>query len=89
MLTHRYIPLTKGKLFKYLGLRLVMACEPKRGSIAVYWDEGLQPGTIYSVASFGTRFEMSRYLFENITQCLSLEDPQPGIRVDEIGLQVI
>eukprot|EP00731_Ephydatia_muelleri_P014044 Em0007g1354a len=76
-----------GKLFKYLGLRLAMACEPKRGSIAVYWDEGLQPGTIYSVASFGTRFEMSRYLFENITQCLSLEDPQPGIRVDEIGLQ--
>ena len=33
MLTHSYIPLTKGKFFKYLGLRLAMACEPKRGAI--------------------------------------------------------
>ena len=71
MLTHSYIPLTKGEFFKYLGLRLAMACEPKRGAIPVYWDEGLQPGTIYSGASFGERFGMSRHRFENITQCLS------------------
>ena len=49
------------------------------------WDEGLEPGTIYSGASFGTHFGMSGHRFENITQCLCLEDPQPGIRVDEVG----
>ena len=89
MLTHSYIPLTKGEFFKYLGLRLAMACEPKRGAIPVYWDEGLQPGTIYSGGSFGERFGMSSYRFENITQCLSLEDPQHAIRVEEVGSQVI
>ena len=68
MLTHSYIPLTKGEFFKYLGLRLAMACEPKRGAIPVHWDEGLKPGTIYSGASFGERFGMSRHRFEIITQ---------------------
>ena len=46
MLTHSYIPLTKDEFFKYLGLRLAMACEPKRGAIPVYWDEG------YSLAQY-------------------------------------
>ena len=88
MLTHIF-HLPKVNFLSILGLQLAMACEPKRGSIAAYWDKDLQPGTIYSGASFGERFGMSRHRFENITQCLSLEDPQPAIRVDEVGSQVI
>ena len=45
--------LDKGEFFKFLGLRLAMACEPKRGPIHVYWKTGSEPGSVFKGADFG------------------------------------
>ena len=79
-----HVLLTRGELSKYLGLRLAMVCERKRGSITIYWEQGVQPsGTVYTGADFGGRFGMTRHRFQNIhvTQCLSFADPKPAVRM--------
>ena len=84
-----HVLLTRGEYLKYLGLRLAMVCERKRGPITIYWEQGVQPGgTIYTGADFGGRFGMTRHRFQNITQCLSFADPKPAVRVEDVSTTI-
>ena len=55
---------SKGEFLKFLGLRLAMACVPRRGPISVYWETGSEAGTVQTlvVASKcpGTDFKIYR-----------------------------
>ena len=57
MATNSLPPLGKGESIKYLGLRLNMTCEPKRGPIPVYWQVGDEPRSVYTGVDFGGGFE--------------------------------
>ena len=61
----------KGEFLKFLGLRLAMACEPRRGPISVYWETCSEAGTVYTGADFGSRFKMSRHRFQDILKVFS------------------
>ena len=62
---------SKGEFIKWLGLRVAMAAEPRRGPITVYWQHSFEEGTVFSPADYGTRFGMSRHRFQDITSALS------------------
>ena len=66
--------LDKGEFLKFLGLRLAMACEPKRGPIHVYWITGSEPGSVFKGADFG-HYGMTRHRFQDILKCLSFVPP--------------
>ena len=78
-------PLGKGEFIKYLGLRLAMTCEPKRGPIPVYWQVGDEPGSVYTGADFGGRFGMTRHRFQDITNCFSFTVPRDGVGADDVS----
>ena len=61
----------KGEFIKWLGLRVAMAAEPRRGSITVYWKHSSEEGTVFSPADYGTRFRMSRHRFQDIISALN------------------
>ena len=63
--------LTKGEFFKWLGIRLAMACEPRRGPIDVYWKEEYEVGSVFSPPCYNSRFNMTRHRFQEITQYLT------------------
>ena len=78
--------LGKGEFIKYLGLRLAMICEPKRGPIPVYWQVGDEPGycSIYR-CRLGGRFGMTRHRFQDITNCFSFTVPRDGVGADDVS----
>ena len=78
-------PLGKGEFIKYLGLRLAMTCEPKRGPIPVYWQVGDEPGSIYTGADFGGRFGMTRHWFQDIKNCFSFTVPRDDVGADDVS----
>ena len=77
--------LGKGEFIKYLGLRLAMTCELKRGPIPVYWQVGDEPGSVYTGADCSGRFGMTRHRFQDITNCFSFTVPHDGVGADDVS----
>lgn len=63
-------PINLGSLLKWIGIRLAMVLEPRRGGLAAYWQESDDLTTVYTAANFGKRFNMSKNRFEIIQQSL-------------------
>ena len=38
---------TKGECWRWLGIRVVMVLEPRKGAITVYWETVPRPFTVY------------------------------------------
>ncbi|KAL5467723.1 hypothetical protein EMCRGX_G031988 [Ephydatia muelleri] len=79
----RYNPISKGEFFKWLGIRLAMTIEPRRGGIQAYWKEGEDPHTFSLGASMGSRAKMSRHRFEEIQECLAFCSMHDGIAPED------
>ena len=68
-------PVSKGELLKFLGLRLAMAADSKRGGVPTYFQQTQEEGTIYTPPDYGNRFHMSRHRFQDISSSLRLAPP--------------
>ena len=82
----RYNPISKGEFFKWLGIRLAMTIEPRRGGIQAYWKEGEDPHTFSLGASMGSRAKMSRHRFEEIQECLAFCSMHDGIAPEDVSV---
>ena len=68
----------EGEYWRWLGIRLVMVIEPRKGGVAKFWEETPRPNTVYLPGRFGERFRMSRQRFQDIERCLCFTAPAPG-----------
>ena len=64
-------PINIGILFQWLGIKLAMVLEPRRGPSSIYWNVQDSEETIYTAANFGQRFKMTKNRYETILQCLT------------------
>ncbi len=55
-----------GEWYKYLGIRLTMSVEHRRGELKHYWDEGTGDNSVKTAADYGNRFMMTYKCFEKI-----------------------
>ena len=77
LLAKKKAPLTKGEMIKWLGIRLAMAVEPRRGPLPTYWKSERDVGVVSTAEG---RFGMKLSRFTNISSCLQLAKeliPQP------------
>ncbi|OWY95099.1 hypothetical protein PHMEG_00034987, partial [Phytophthora megakarya] len=72
--SRRHRTIKAGDWFKWIGLRLAMALEPRPGPVRVYWETEARDGFIGTPPCFGQRFGMSRHCFEQIMNCMSFSD---------------
>ena len=42
---------SKGEFLKWVGLRVAMAAEPRKGPITVYWDKTSETGMVFTAAN--------------------------------------
>ncbi|DAZ96673.1 TPA: hypothetical protein N0F65_009236 [Lagenidium giganteum] len=68
----------EGDLFRWLGIRLEMTIEPRRGDVKVYWERQAREGSIATSANYRERFGMGRHCFEHILHALSFADELPA-----------
>ena len=79
-------PHGKVEFIKYLGLRLAMTFEPRRGPIPVYWQVGDEPGWVsITSADFGGQFGMTRHRFQDITNCFSFTVPCDDVGANDVS----
>ena len=78
LLTKKKAPLTKGEIIKWLGIRLAMAVEPRRGLLPTYWKSESDVGVVSTAANYEGRFGMKLSRFTDISSCLQLaQEPNP------------
>ena len=78
LLTKKKAPLTKGEIIKWLGIRLAMAVEPRRGPLPTYWKSESDVGVVSTAANYEGRFGMKLSRFTDISSCLQLaQEPKP------------
>jgi hypothetical protein len=66
--------LTEGEFFKWLGIRLAMTLQPRRGPMSVYWESKQREGCVEGPLDFGNRYKMTFNRFENILNALTFSD---------------
>ncbi|KAG6954422.1 hypothetical protein JG687_00011831 [Phytophthora cactorum] len=67
-------PIGPGDLFRWIGIRLAMAVEPRRGATRVYWNTQEKDGYVNTPANYAIRFQMSRHCFEQVMYALAFSD---------------
>lgn len=77
-----------GEFVRFIGIRLAMTAEPRRGSIDTYWESKQRKGSIYTPADFGNRFGMTRHRFQEITSCLYFNEELEEEDMENILRQV-
>ncbi|EGZ06087.1 hypothetical protein PHYSODRAFT_410310, partial [Phytophthora sojae] len=45
--------IAEGDFFRFLGVRLAMAVEPRHGSLRTYWEKEVTEGFVGTAANFG------------------------------------
>ncbi len=75
-------PLTKGELYKWMGIRVYMAINPIRGDIKKYWNENKESESMYVAHNLKQSTGMSRHRFENITSCLCIKEQSNETNAD-------
>ena len=78
LLAKKKAPLSKGELIKWLGIRLAMAVEPRRGPLPTYWKSESDAGVVSTAANYEGHFGMKLSRSTYINSCLQLaEEPKP------------
>ena len=57
LLAKKKAPLSKRELIKWLGIRLVMAVEPRRGPLPTYWKSESDAGVVSTAANYEGCFD--------------------------------
>ena len=61
------LPLLEGEYFRWIGIRLAMVLESKRGPLNIYWSDIQDPNSVYTPGCYGKRFGMTRKRFQAIS----------------------
>ena len=86
MANRRYVGnVSKGELFRWMGVQLTMCIEPKRGGIESYWKSPEDQENMYHGVNFSQRFKMSRKRYLKICECLRFTDPVGEHDVGEVS----
>ncbi|KAL5475280.1 hypothetical protein EMCRGX_G027361 [Ephydatia muelleri] len=90
LLTKKKAPLTKGEIIKWLGIRLAMAVEPRRGPLPTYWKSESDVGVVSTAANYEGRFGMKLSRFTDISSCLQLaQEPKPQpVKPEGVGCEL-
>ena len=75
---------SKGELFRWMGVQLTMCIQPQRGGIESYWKSPEDQETVYQGGNFSQRFKMSRKRYLQIRECLRFADPVKGHDIGEV-----
>ena len=76
---------SKGELFRWMGVQLTMCIQPQRGGIESYWKSPEDQETMYQGGNFSQRCKMSRERYLNIRECLRFADPIGERDVGEVS----
>ena len=86
MANRRYVGnLSKGELFRWMGVQLTMCIQPQRGGIESYWKSPEDQETTYHGGNFSQRLKMSRKRYLKIRECLRFTDPVGEHNVGEVS----
>ena len=86
MANRRYVGnLSKGELFRWMGVQLTMCIQPQRGGIESYWKSPEDQETMYQGGNFSQRCKMSRERYLKICECLRFADPVGEHDVGEVS----
>ena len=86
MANRRYVGnLSKGELFRWMGVQLTMCIQPQRGGIESYWKSPEDQETMYQGGNFSQRCKMSRKRYLKIRECLRFADPVGEHNVGEVS----
>ena len=78
-------PVSAGELLRWLGIRLAMAVEPKRGDLKTYWLDKDTEGSVFTASNYHSRFKMSRHRFEFITQKIRFNNIPTAAESEMVG----
>ncbi|POM70815.1 hypothetical protein PHPALM_12696 [Phytophthora palmivora] len=77
----------RGELFRWIGIRLAMTLEPRRGPITVFWESSVPEGSVGTSANYGKQYGITCRTFQNIQSALRFapsqaptEDPWYAVR---------
>ena len=76
---------SKGELFRWMGVQLTMCIEPKRGGIDSYWKSPEDKETMYQGGNFSQRCKISRKRYLEIRECLRFADPVGEHDIGEVS----
>ena len=76
---------SKGELFRWMGVQLTMCIQPQRGGIESYWKSPEDKETTYQGGNFSQRLKMSRKRYLQIRECLRFADPVGEHNVREVS----
>ena len=86
MANRRYVGnVSKGELFRWMGVQLTMCIEPMRGGVDSYWKSPEDQETMYHRGNFSQRCKMSRKRYLKIRECLRFTDPVGEHNVGEVS----
>ncbi|KAF4138211.1 Transposase IS4 [Phytophthora infestans] len=72
----------RGEFFRWIGIRLAMTLEPRRGPLTVYWNSSVSEGSVGTVANFGQLYGMTCRTFHTF-KALFVISPGAVLCVDE------
>jgi hypothetical protein len=81
-----YASITKGEFLKWLGIRLYMTLEPRKGGIAVYWMKGRCSTTSFLGADMESFAKMTRHRFEEIQSCISFQPLRDSTLASDVSV---
>ncbi|KUF85147.1 hypothetical protein AM587_10003738 [Phytophthora nicotianae] len=73
----------RGEFFRWIGIRLAMTLEPRRGPVTVYWNSSVPKGSVGTAANFGQLYGMTCRTFQNIQGWSSVPRPRGSHTVME------
>ncbi len=80
--------LSKGELFRWMGVQLTMCIQPQRGGIDSYWKSPEDGETAYQGGNFLQRFKMSRKRYLKIRECLRFTSSSGENNVGEVSIHL-
>ena len=78
-------PVSAGELLRWLGIRLAMALEPKRGDVKAFWLDKDPEDSVFTGSNYQSRFKISRHRFEFITQKIRFNSIPTAAESEMVG----
>jgi hypothetical protein len=79
-----YKPVDMGELYEWLGIRLYMCIEPRKGDVDEFWKDGRKDGSVYLGGSLKSLTQMSQHRWKLIRMCLKFHTSDGRVRIEEV-----
>ncbi len=78
-------PLEVDEFFRFLGIRLIMALEPRRGGYSAYWKNHNVSKQAFSIFDMEALSGMRLHRFEQILECVAFCDIHDGMTENDVS----